>query len=355
MPRLETVIIADDLTGALDAVAPFAAVGMDCVVATSPDGLSAAMAHASQVLSINLGTRERGSVKAQAIAGTAALAAQRLAGPETVWLKKIDSRLKGQIAAEVAGVIGVIGPASILMCPAIPDLGRVVVGGNLEGEGVATPIPVALRLPGGIDVATPDVRSDDDLDRVVQALGSGTLFVGARGLAAALARRQRPGRRSAAVPMPEGPVGFCIGSRDPITLAQADILRKTGEMPCVAAPDGIVPLQPATGEVLLQATQGSGATAAQVAVRLADGIIGYLKGLRTLVVSGGETAGALLRAADIGVLRVVGEVQPGLPLCHAVEVPGFPALVTKSGGFGRPDTLLRLWQAAHSKEGQPCR
>ena len=41
-------------------------------------------------------------------------------------------------------------------------------------------------------------------------------------------------------------------------------------------------------------------------------------------------------------MRVAGEVLPGLPLCHAIDRPDFPALITKSGGFGPPDTLLRL-------------
>jgi D-threonate/D-erythronate kinase len=52
-------------------------------------------------------------------------------------------------------------------------------------------------------------------------------------------------------------------------------------------------------------------------------------------------------------LRVEGEILPGLPLCHAVDLPGFPDLITKSGGFGPPDTLLRLWQAARNPEGCP--
>jgi D-threonate/D-erythronate kinase len=98
MPELATLIIADDLTGALDSVAPFASVGMDCVVATSPDSLSRAMAHAPDVVSINLGTRELGPEKAHDITRLAAQAAQRYIGPDTIWFKKIDSRMKGHVA-----------------------------------------------------------------------------------------------------------------------------------------------------------------------------------------------------------------------------------------------------------------
>lgn len=354
MPRLTTLIIADDLTGALDSVAPFAAVGMDCLVATSPDSLPRAIAHAPEVLSINLGTRELDPEKARAVARMAASAARRHVDPRTIWVKKIDSRMKGHVAAEVAGVNEVVGAVRILMCPAIPDLGRVVRGGHVEGEGVMTPIPLLLPLSPDIDVSKPDARTEADLDRLVRASPPGTLFVGARGLAAALARCQRPGQLAARVPMPEGPVGFCIGSRDPITLAQVDRLRTAAGLTCLAAPDGVVPHRPGPGEMIVQATQGTGTSPEQVAARLADGFLGCMEGLKVILATGGETSAALLRAAGIGVLRVVGEVLPGLPLCHAVEIPGFPELVTKSGGFGQPDTLLQVWLAARSKEEQPC-
>jgi uncharacterized protein YgbK (DUF1537 family) len=90
-----------------------------------------------------------------------------------------------------------------------------------------------------------------------------------------------------------------------------------------------------------------------VSARLAEGVTRYVFGLKTLVLTGGETAAAVLDAAGIHLLRVKGEILPGLPLCHAVDLPGFPDLITKSGGFGPPDTLLRLWQAAQSPEGFP--
>jgi D-threonate/D-erythronate kinase len=353
MSGLTTLIVADDLTGALDSVAPFASLGLDCVVATSPDCLSKAIALGPEVLSINLGTRELGAEAARTIAGTTALAMQRHVSLGTIWIKKIDSRMKGEIEAEVASVLEVTGLERVLLCPAVPELGRMVVAGRLEGAGVMQPIPVHLQLPKGVEVSIPDALSDADLDGLVRACEAGTLFVGARGLAAAVARRLHPGQARGAVPMPAGPVGFCIGSRDLITLAQVDALRAVG-LHYVAAPDGQVPDRTKGGDVLVQATPGTGASAEQAAANLAEGVLKHLKNLATLVVSGGETAAAVLRAAGIGVVRVRGDVAPGMPLCQPVDAPGFPAVVTKSGGFGPPDTLLQLWQAAHSKEGQPC-
>jgi uncharacterized protein YgbK (DUF1537 family) len=99
------------------------------------------------------------------------------------------------------------------------------------------------------------------------------------------------------------------------------------------------------------ATKGTGASGQEVAARLATGVIRHTSGVSTLVLSGGETAAAVLDAIGAGLLRVEGEVLPGLPLCHAVGLSDFPAVITKSGGFGQPDTLLRLWQSAHDNKG----
>ncbi len=119
------------------------------------------------------------------------------------------------------------------------------------------------------------------------------------------------------------------------------------------AADGVVTPFADPGSFVIQATVGAGAEGNVVSARLADGVTRYVSGLKTLVLTGGETAAAVLDAAGIRLLRVQGDVLPGLPLCRAIDVPGFPDLITKSGGFGSPDTLLRLWQAAQVSERCP--
>ncbi len=351
MPELKAIIIADDLTGALDSSAPFAALGLRCLTALSPDALARAMAHAPEILAITLGTREAPAEIAAARMAEAAALLTGLAAPGTLWLKKIDSRLKGLVAAEVAALARVLAPARLLACPAIPDLGRIVRNGAVIGTGVDRPLPVAAALPPDWPVDVPDADSDADLDRMVAQAAPGTLFVGARGLASALARRVAPGHVPVAPPSPDGPIGFVIGSRDPVTLAQVDQLRQPGGPVWIAAPDGAVPAGAACGAMVVQAVAGAGASGHEVSHRLARGVLDhFLTGLRSLVVTGGETAGALLAEAGIGLLQVLGEVQPGLPLCRALDRPGFPALVTKSGGFGPPSSLWQLWQAAPRKD-----
>jgi D-threonate/D-erythronate kinase len=353
MSALITVLIADDLTGSLDSIAPFAMLGMDCVSAVSLDALGSALALSPQVLSVNLGTRELPPNEACATATAATRAIMDAAGPETVWIKKIDSRLKGPISAEISGMSAILHPQRVLLCPAIPELGRFVSQGFLCGHGVDREIPVAKTVVFELPCDVPDATSDADLDRLAGSVQPGTLVAAARGLASALARRSCPGRLSPPVRMQQGPVGFVIGSRDPVTMAQVAQLRGNGGPRFIMAPDGEITLGANPGSFAIQATVGAGAEGNVVSARLAEGVTRYLSGLKTLVLTGGETAAAVLDAVGIRLLRVEGEILPGLPLCRAVDLPGFPDLITKSGGFGPPDTLLRLWQAARNSRGCP--
>lgn len=349
------VLIADDLTGALDSIAPFAAMGLDCIVSVAPQSMGAALSLAPDVISVNLGTRELPPEEARARAEAAARDLKQLSTPETIWFKKIDSRLKGPIAAEIAGMATVLPVGQVVLCPAIPELGRLVSKGVLRGNGLVQGLPVAETVRLDLPCDVPDATSDADLDLLIANFAPGNLLAGARGLASALARRLCPGCRPVNARMRQGPLGIAVGSRDPVTLAQVDRLVAEGGMVRILAPDGKVPAAEAPGAFLVQATPGVGADGPAVAARLADGVARRIAGLGTLVLTGGETAAAVLTALGVGVLRVQGEVLPGLPLCRAADRPDLPDLITKSGGFGPPDTLLRLWLAASHPEGQITR
>jgi uncharacterized protein YgbK (DUF1537 family) len=353
MSALIIVLIADDLTGSLDSIAPFAAFGMNCVVAVSLDALGSALALAPEVLSVNLSSRDLPPNQARTRATAATRALRDAAGPETIWIKKIDSRLKGPISEEISGMSTVLQPERVLLCPAIPELGRIVSQGNLRGHGVAEDLPVADTVALDIPCDIPDATSDADLDRMAVSVQPGTLVAGARGIASALARRICPGCLPSSARIKQGPVGFAVGSRDPVTMAQMALMQGIGGPRLISAPDGEVMPFDEPGSYVIQATEGAGAEGKVVSARLAEGVVRHVSGLKTLVLTGGETAAAVLNAVGVRLLRVEGEVRPGLPLCRAVDLPGIPDLITKSGGFGAPDTLLWLWQAAQDREGHP--
>jgi uncharacterized protein YgbK (DUF1537 family) len=334
---LVLLIFADDLTGALDAAAPFAGRGLETEVAIGLDGVRAALADAPAVLSVNLGCRDGKADEARR--RTQELLALVPAG--TILFKKIDSRLKGHIAAEMDA----ISYRHALVAPAIPDFGRVVAGGAVSGFGFEFAISVLERLGGHAGRCTlPDTQPTGDIREALaaaQAEGA-DLLVGARGLAEALAEAMTGQTVPEAAAVPAGKGLFVIGSRDPITVEQVDVLGSVGPFSIVEAPNGMVPshADEDAGLTLVQATQGAeNLSPLVVSDRLAEGVVpDFTAGAVRLLLSGGATAEAVLRAMGISRLRLAGECLPGL----GVGWSGDQCIIAKSGGFGQADTLKRI-------------
>ena len=325
-------IIADDLTGAFDAAAPFAGRGLETVVALHPDCMGEALSMVPAVLAVSTQSREIGVE--QAVARVATVAAMLPAG--TRIFKKVDSRLKGHVAAELAA----LAPRAMLVAPAIPDFGRVVRKGAVTGFGVENPIPVANVL-GSLPALVPDTETSADLAAALTAAPDDALLVGARGLAEALAIAMT-GRTMAVAPVPRADRALMVvGSRDPITLAQVTALRAAGA-DWRAAPNGVLADQrPSVALTLVQATPGDAATSGEkVAQALAASVHPALTDRADAVfLTGGATAEAVMQAMGLSVLRLRGEVLPGVPLA---DTGAEQAIIVKSGGFGGDDTLTRL-------------
>lgn len=340
------VILADDLTGALDCAAPFAGRGLHTEIVLDLDAIGSALQAKPAVLSVNLGSRE---VEAQAAREATAVTLSSLPS-DIVLFKKIDSRLKGNIAAELDAT-----PFHLaLVAPAIPDFGRNVRRGHVEGFGLDKPLNIAdtLGVHAGRSII-PDTLSQADMSA---ALATGRdagadLLVGARGLAEALACHMT-GRQVAEPAFPEpGPALFVIGSRDPITLAQVEELRQSVVLDYIAAPGGrterIGPLQHSV--TLVQATpDGKDDPPLLVSDRLAAGIVPDMTApVSTLLLSGGATAEAVLKAMNVSRFQLLGECLPGLGLAY---IDG-QCIIAKSGGFGTPGTLREIARIAMGEKG----
>ena len=227
-------IFADDLTGALDAAAPFAASRFRTVVSSTselPHG-----ADAAEVVSINLGTRHMdpadiGSHVEQAVGALADLGAQ-------VMLNKVDSTLRGNPGVELTIALRKLSADHAVLCPAYPQNGRTVENGILLVNGVPvvdtdvgqdrlSPLPssgvenivlssldragLSLQVhlfgnDGGRAVGdllpviiAADARTDSDLkilaERVVEA-GSLAVVAGSAGVSIALADALRNSRKT---------------------------------------------------------------------------------------------------------------------------------------------------------------
>jgi uncharacterized protein YgbK (DUF1537 family) len=337
-------MVADDLTGALDAAAPFATRGLATLVLLSSDG-ETVFPDDTEVACINTASRE---ITPDAAAARVAKATRLLAPAKPrLWFKKVDSRLKGHLAVETSAMLASAGLSQVLAAPAIPEFGRLVVDGAICGMGIANPIAVAPAL-AGLPITVPDTPDQAAMDLVAEeaeAAAATTLAVGARGLAQAMANRlpARAAPESALLPRP---LLIAIGSRDPITRAQVDDLVAAFAPQRILAPNGAVPEAACEAGIVLITTElgdreEPGAT---VAERFAMGVARLVRRAppATLLLSGGETAYVILRELGVTSIRLRGEALPGVPFASA-EIGGEQVVIlTKSGGFGDVETISLL-------------
>jgi len=85
--------------------------------------------------------------------------------------------------------------------------------------------------------------------------------------------------------------------------------------------------------------QGSGNP--QLVASLASLLARAAREASALVLTGGETAAALLNRLDVKSMRLLDEIEPGIPLgltLGGISVP----VVTKAGGFGDEGCLKRI-------------
>jgi len=362
---LDCLLIADDLTGACDATVHFAMRGRRTMV---PIALGAELADAA-VIAISSYTRDLEPAAARD--AVSAAAASLPIGLPSILLKKIDSTLRGHIGPEITAALTAFHCDAALVCPAFPRMNRIVESGRLRVQNAAdfAPIEVAahLRAQGverclhtrheaiaeaissGARVVVLDAVCDEDLDRIAGvglALPFRILWAGSAGLASALARTLPARPQFRFRPAPEGPVLFCIGSDHRVTAEQQAALVNQR---------GALLLDPETTSAgCIKAALGR---AQHVVLRVPHGQLSadWLKELvvrapaSALVLSGGDTASFVCRAIGVQRIELLDEIIPGVP-CGVIRGGVFHgiAVVTKSGGFGRPDALIQVADYFHA-------
>jgi uncharacterized protein YgbK (DUF1537 family) len=117
---------------------------------------------------------------------------------------------------------------------------------------------------------------------------------------------------------------------------------KLGEKPIVIAasapPEKVRALQQRLGR------DAAGALIEQTLAHVAEDLVA--RGVRRLVVAGGETAGAVVSRLGVRSLRIGAEIDPGVPWTYA-EGGSVPLLLAlKSGNFGAPDFFLKSFAVA---------
>jgi uncharacterized protein YgbK (DUF1537 family) len=85
----------------------------------------------------------------------------------------------------------------------------------------------------------------------------------------------------------------------------------------------------------------TGSMVEQALAIIASGLVEA--GVRQLVVAGGETSGAVVKALGVEGLLIGPEIDPGVPWTVTIGSARPLALALKSGNFGTPDFFLKAW------------
>jgi len=388
-------ILADDLTGAADTAAGMLGAGRPLVTWPRSDG-AIAWHDEDRIVSIDAGTRQATPAEAaNRIRDLAVLF--RTAGFAHLY-KKVDSTLRGHIGVEVkAALEGWCEGSLAVVAPAFPAMGRTTVDGRQRvGDTALDGPPVAERLASAAvpvtTLALADVRggvldrifraraeagnraivcdavTDADLAAIAAAgamLEAAVVWVGSGGLARRLFTDSNPSRHQMQIshPIPSGPVLVVAGSLTAITGSQAASVAAAGARPVTVSAEDLSTRSPALErnrneierhlragmDVVVGIGRRHTATAADTA--LVDHLARMLKSCQSLVggvvATGGDTAAALLKQWGIGGLRLIGEVETGVPIGLAIG-PRPLIVALKAGGFGHDATLALARTAVRS-------
>jgi uncharacterized protein YgbK (DUF1537 family) len=219
-----------------------------------------------------------------------------------------------------------------------------------------------------------DAVSDAHLQAIGEAAENHALITGGSGIAIGLPENfRRAGKLSVmgdpgALPEVEGHMAVLAGSCSRATLFQIGRAREripTLQLDALATPDaralakqaldwvdgklGAVPVliaasAPPETVAALQAKLGREAAGALIEDALAEVAEGLVaRGVRNLVVAGGETSGAVVTRLGVRSLRIGGEIDPGVPWTLAEGSGPAMKLALKSGNFGAPDFFLKAF------------
>ena len=125
-----------------------------------------------------------------------------------------------------------------------------------------------------------------------------------------------------------------------VATARGWMADKLGATPIIIAasapPDKVAALQQMLGR------DGAGALIEQTLAHIAEDLVA--RGVRRLVVAGGETAGAVVSRLGVRSLRIGVEIDPGVPWTYA-EGGATPLLLAlKSGNFGARDFFIKAFE-----------
>ena len=276
----------------------------------------------------------------------------------------------------------------VLQAQLDPARGRKVglIDNRCVGASAAAVTQRIAELQGqGVAIAIADAVSNDDLMRLGAAVKGMLLVCAGSGLAMGLPANWgiAPSAAAAVLPAAQGHRAIVSGSCSTATQAQVaafigaggaawalDPLTADDEVALAAQlatwahqqwrarPDAPVLVYSTAGSAAVESVQAklgvaaAGACVEQALAAVAQALV--RQGAGQLIVAGGETSGACVQALQIDSLRIGGQIDPGVPWCHAASPLARSAglqpagsaglhLALKSGNFGGADFFSRAF------------
>lgn len=396
----ELIVIADDLTGAVDTGVQFVKHGIATVVTGIEYLRECSLWSDFSVIVVNTESRHSSLCESASIVRTVSEEAIRRG---VRWFyKKSDSTLRGNIGSEIDALMKAARHDRMMFIPAFPDAGRTVIDGFLFVNGVPLQetsyandplnpvrsnfipdilrgqtdfnlhlVPVAALGKGGGELLEKkgififDAAGNDDLNRIREFLEKNSLLhfcAGPAVFASLIAQSAALNRREADCYEPVSPLLIVNGSLNEVSLEQlhcaakkgvkcfkADILDLHGELNSRSVEQIRRELMEHRTVILTSALEPGDALSGEGIFRRVGEVFGYLtkkiiehRGDVTVAVFGGDTASAVSLALRLNYVVPVSEISPGLTFCMGSTGEQKIPFISKSGGFGGREIISEL-------------
>ena len=230
---------------------------------------------------------------------------------------------------------------------------------------------IAELRDSSIRMAVTDTTSNRDLEILGEAVLDLRLVTGGSGLALGLRSPVTDAKSASGFEMPAGQRAILAGSCSRATLSQieqskpfypafqikplelerdyaaalgrvlswsADSLEKGNTLLIYSS-------EPPAGLMVTQSRLGLQRSSELVERALSDVALELVaRGVRQLIIAGGETSGAIVNALKIRALRIGREISPGVPWTLGMGGSWPVALALKSGNFGATDFFTEAWK-----------
>jgi len=226
---------------------------------------------------------------------------------------------------------------------------------------------IARLKSSNTQIAIVDAVTNDDLYRIAPALKDLPLITGGSGIAIGLPANfgLRADPKSSKLPAASGYQAIISGSCSQATNLQVEHFKSLGGASYAINPldlnqksteqllqeiltwaqarlllGSVLIYSSATPERVKEVQSQLGVQAAGSAIEnllgmVAQGLVGF--GVGQLLLAGGETSGACVKALGIDQMQIGQQIDPGVPWCYAVAQNKPLHLALKSGNFGAPD------------------